>query len=89
MVKAKIKYTDCMDDKQIVLDCLAKNQEIIILKHTNINGIYWGYIIKAKDYITLMNFVADTNKKTTYGLSLEYCKETITDRIFSKKKHKK
>lgn len=77
MIKAVLRYTDCMDDKRRVNYYLSESNVIIIKTREPSGTIYHKVTILVESMTKLNEIMSLLNNKTLYGVTLVKVKEAI------------
>ena len=70
MIKATLRYTDCLEDGRTVLQILARHRVVILKTKTPIFTIYPKIIAVFKDYNELQDVLYQLNNNCKYEVRL-------------------
>ena len=70
MIKATLKYTDCLQDGRRVFMVLTANRTPIIKTKPDFSSIYTRVVVLFKDYDHLLNVLYQLNDRCTYEVRL-------------------
>lgn len=78
---AIIKYTDCMNDTNIVFGVLSQLNVNIVKTDNKKYTIYHNITLYVKNTEEINKILSVLNNKTTYGVVLLNCKKTFSEKI--------
>lgn len=78
---AVIKYTDCMNDTNIVFGVLSQLNANIVKTDNKQYTIYHNITLCVENVEEINKILSVLNNKTTYGVVLLSCKKTFGERI--------